>query len=162
MHRVVGHSALVFQAYLHPAFALREDTKVARHYRELIILRTVQRAGGDYEFAQHRPMALSCGITAGQIDAIDGWRHSGLFDERERAVLSYADEIADGAGVSDDTFTGLVAEFDPQEIVELTVTAGFYTAAAAVTKALAIQPEDNAGQGSYGKADGGTVTSRLT
>jgi alkylhydroperoxidase family enzyme len=153
MHRVLGHSALVFQAYLHLAYALREHAKVARRYRELIILRTVQRAGGDYEFVQHTPMALSCGITAAQIEAVADWRRSGLFDQRERAILGYADEMADGAGVSDDTFAGLAAEFDPQEIVELTVTAGFYRAAAAVTQALEIQPEDNAGQTSYGKTD---------
>jgi alkylhydroperoxidase family enzyme len=145
MHRVVGHSALVFQAYLHLALALREHAKAARRYRELIILRTVQRAGGDYEFTQHRAMALSCGITSEQIEEIAGWRRSGCFDERERIVLAYADEMADSTGVSDETFAGLAAEFDSQEIVELTITAGFYMGATVVTKALAIQIEDSAG-----------------
>jgi alkylhydroperoxidase family enzyme len=145
MHRTLGHSPLVFRAYLQLAYALREHAKVARRYRELIILRTVQRAGGDYEFTQHRPMALSCGLTGEQIEGIAGWRRSGCFDERERIVLAYADEIADGAGVSDETFAGLAAEFDSQEIVELTITAGFYMGGTAVTKALAIQIEDSAG-----------------
>jgi alkylhydroperoxidase family enzyme len=147
MHRAVAHSPLVFHAYLHLAYELREQAKVARRYRELIILRTAHRAGGDYEYAQHRPMALGCGITVGQIEEIPDWRRSELFGARDRVVLAYADEIADGGGVSDETFARLAAEFDAQEIVELTVTAGFYTAAAAVTKALAIQPEGNAGQG---------------
>lgn len=153
MHRVLGHAALVFQAYLHLAYALREQAKVARRYRELMILRTVWRAGGDYEFVQHTPMALSCGITAAQVESVADWRHSDLFDQRERAVLGYADEMAGGAGVSDGAFARLAAEFDPQEIVELTVTAGFYRAAAAVTLALQIQPEENAGQTLYGEAN---------
>jgi alkylhydroperoxidase family enzyme len=34
---------------------------------------------------------------------------------------------------------------DAQEIVELTMTAGFYMAAATVTRALEVQLEDNAG-----------------
>jgi alkylhydroperoxidase family enzyme len=143
----------IFKAYVDIAYALRSSADVAREFRELIILRTVQLSGGEYEFVQHRPMTLSCGMTPKQIDAIANWRESSSFDTRRRAILTYADEVAAEKGVSDAAFQTLAQFFNPQEIVELTITVGFYTAASRITKALDIKIEKGAGQaaGAYGK-----------
>ncbi|MEA2879253.1 MAG: hypothetical protein QOF14_4449 [Hyphomicrobiales bacterium] len=153
MHRVLGNAPKIFKAYVDIAYALRSSADVAREFRELIILRTVQLSGGEYEFVQHRPMALSCGMSPAQIDAIANWRESSSFDARQRAVLAYADEVAAEKGVSDAAFQALAQFFNPQEIVELTITAGFYTAASRITKALDIKIEKGAGQAvsAYGK-----------
>ena len=51
------------------AIALRTAATTPRADRELIILRTAQLVGGEYEYAQHKPMAVSCGMTAAQLDA---------------------------------------------------------------------------------------------
>lgn len=153
MHRTLGNSPKVFKAYAELAFALRAAAVVPRVDRELIILRTAHLAGGDYEIVQHRPMALSCGMSRAQLDAIANWKDSSLFDARQKAVLAYADEVAAEKGVSDAVFSELSKFFKPQEIVELTMTAGFYTAAVRVTKALDIQLEKQAGQetNAYGR-----------
>jgi alkylhydroperoxidase family enzyme len=153
MHRTLGNAPKVFKAYVDLAYALRAAATVPREYRELIILRTTYLAGGDYEIAQHRPMALSCGMTRPQLDSIANWKKSKLFDERQRAILAYADEMAAQKGVSEATFTQLSKFFSTQEIVELTITAGFYTAASRVTKALDVRLEPGAGQESaqYGR-----------
>ncbi len=151
MHRTIGNAPKVFRAYAGLAFALRMDAIVPRADRELIILRATQLAHGDYEFVQHKPMAISCGMTAAQIDAIAKWQDSTLFSERQRAVLAYADGMASAEGVSDAVFAAMAKHFSPQEIVELTVTAGFYTAASQVTRSLGIKLEQNAGQTAYGK-----------
>ena|SRR6476661_737021 len=150
MHRAVANSPRIFKSYVDMALALRSAATTPRIDRELIILRFAQLGGGRYEFAQHRPMAMSCGMTAAQIDALPQWRDSKLFSDRQRAILAYAEGMASSNGVDDATFTALKQHFNDQEIVELTVTAAFYGAVSQITRALDVKLEANAGQTAYG------------
>ncbi len=151
MRRTVGNAPKLFKAYAELAFAIRAQAVVSRADRELIILRSTHNHHGDYEFTQHRPMGVSRGLTQAQVDAIPNWRDSTVFDEKQRAVLAYADGMASAGGVDDATFAALKRFYSPQEIVELTVTAAFYAAAAQVTRSLGVKLEKNAGTSAYGK-----------
>lgn len=150
MHRTVANSPKIFKAYVDMAITLRTAATTPRVDRELIILRTAQLAGGDYEFAQHRPMGLSCGLTAAQIDGLADWRKRSDLSERQRAILAYADGMASDKGVDDRTFADLKKHFTDPEIVELTVTSAFYGAVSQITRSLAVKLEPNAGQTAYG------------
>ena len=151
MHRTVGNAPKIFKAYVDLALAIRAQAVVPRADRELIILRATQLAHGDYEFVQHTPMAITCGMTAAQIEAIAKWRESTLFSERQRAILAYADGMASAGGVDDATFDAMKKHFTTQEIVELSVTGAFYTAASQVTRSLGVKLERQTGQTAYGK-----------
>jgi alkylhydroperoxidase family enzyme len=61
--------------------------------------------------------------------------------------------MAADKGVSEATFKSLAEHFNPRKIVELTITAGFYAAAARVTRALDVKLEPGAGdeKSAYGK-----------
>lgn len=149
MHRAVANAPELFVAYSNMAQTLRNHSHVPRAFRELVILRTLQLEGGDYEIAQHSPMALSCGITAGQIAALEHWRNGTLFDGPQRAVLAWTEAMATRAGPDNEAYAALAHSFDPREIVELTLTAGFYAASARTTKALGVAP-DRAAAATYG------------
>jgi alkylhydroperoxidase family enzyme len=129
---------------------LRTAATIPRVDRELVILRTAQLAGGEYEFAQHRPMAVSCGMSAAQLDALSQWRTSNAFSDKQRAILACADGMASGKGVDDAVFGELRKDYGDQEIVELTVTSTFYGAVAQITRALSVKLEPDAGQTPYG------------
>lgn len=153
MHRTLGIAPPIFQAYAGMAFALRDKALVPRRDRELIIYRTVQLANGDYEEQQHRPMAISCGLSPAQLDEIGAWQASKLFDDKDRSLLAYADAVASERGVDDAVFGNLRRWYSDRDIVELTITAAFYAAASRVTKALSV-PLEGARQGvesAYGK-----------
>ena len=150
MHRAVANSPKIFKSYVDMALALRAGATTPRADRELIILRTAQLGGGTYEFAQHRPMAMSCGISAEALDALAQWRTSTLFSERQRAILAYAEGMVSPKGVDDATFANLKRFFNDSEIVELTVTSAFYGAVSQITRALEVKLETNAGQTAYG------------
>ena len=150
MHRAVANSPKIFKSYVDMALALRAGATTPRVDRELIILRTAQLGGGVYEFTQHRPMAVSCGMTPAQLDALAQWPSSTLFSDRQRAILAYADGMVSRGGVDDATFAALKTHFNDQEIVELTVTSAFYGAVSQVTRALDVKLEPNAGQTAYG------------
>lgn len=150
MHRAVAQSPKIFKAYADMALALRIAATTPRADRELMILRTAQLSGGEYEFAQHRPMAVSCGISEAQIAGLAQWKTGGTFSDRQRAILAYADGMASLKGVDDAAFAGLKKYFNDQEVVELTVTSAFYGAVGQITRALSVKLEPNAGRTAYG------------
>lgn len=140
MHRVLALAPNIFEATYNFAMTLRQNTKIGRDLNELMILRTAQNEGGAYEFEAHRPMALGIGITEAQIDALSNWRNSDLFDTKQKAVLAYADALADRKDVPLDIFEALKAFLDIQEIAELTMICGFYVSAARLSAGFEMKP----------------------
>jgi alkylhydroperoxidase family enzyme len=151
IHRVYANAPKLQRRSSALAQAIRADATVPRADRELIILRATQLMRGDYQFTQHRTMAMSCGITAAQIESLPRWRDSGLFSDRQRAVLAYADGMVGAEGVTDAVFEAMKRFFNTKEIVELTMTASYYSGSAQATRALGVQPEKEADPTGYGK-----------
>jgi hypothetical protein len=61
------------------------------------------------------------GISEDKLWALEDWRTSNLFDERERVTLEYAEAITrSDLEVSDDLMARLKQQFDGDAIVELT------------------------------------------
>ena len=150
LHRVYNNAPKLARATLALAQALRDGAAESRADRELIILRATQLARGDYQFGQHRRLAISCGITVEQIDSLPQWRDSKLFNDRQRAVLAYADAMASAEGVDDATFDAMKAFFNTKEIIELTMNAAYYSASSQISRALRITAEGNPKGGGYG------------
>jgi 4-carboxymuconolactone decarboxylase len=150
LHRVYSNAPKLARATLAVAQALRYDAIVSRADKELIILRATQLARGDYQFGQHRRLAISCGITEEQIASLPKWRESKLFSDRQRAVLAFADAMLSPDGVDDATFDAMKAYYSHQEIVELTMNAAYYVASSHISRTLRITAEGNPKGGSYG------------
>jgi alkylhydroperoxidase family enzyme len=150
LHRTYSNAPKLARASLAVAQALRYDAIVARADKELIILRATQLARGDYQFGQHRRLAISCGITEEQIASLPKWRESKLFSDRQRAVLAFADGMASPDGVDDATFDAMRAYYSNQEIVELTMNAAYYVASSYISRTLRITAEGNPKGGAYG------------
>jgi len=136
-----GHAPKLAKATEAVAFALRFDAVTPRNLRELAILRTAEIVGSDYEINQHRPLMKICGYSDAQIDGVAHWRDSMLFDDKQRVVLGYVEQVTHGGNVDDPTFAALEKFFTPQEIVELTYTISNYYGNGLLTKALQIKIE---------------------
>jgi alkylhydroperoxidase family enzyme len=146
-----GHSPKFSQAASTMAFAIRFDSVVPRRLIELTIMRTAQIVGADYEINQHVPLFKMCSYSDAQLAALPAWKTSTLFDEKERAVLGYVEQMAHGGNVDDPTFVELQRYFSPKGIVELTYTVGNYYANGLLTKALRIQVETDGRETVAGK-----------
>ena len=140
---ITGNAPKIGKAMLGLAYSLRFDATTPRPVRELAILRTAQMMNAPYELAQHMKLALACGITAEQIEGLKNWQHSSLFDDRQRALLGYVEEVVHGGNVDDATFATLERYFDAHEITELTITTSAYVSTALFTKALRVAPEED-------------------
>jgi 4-carboxymuconolactone decarboxylase len=141
LHLTIGHAPKVAKARRALSGMLRRDAKTPRLLRELIIIRTAQIVRSDYELNQHIPMALKVGLSQQQLDEVANWRDSKLFDERQRAVLAYIEQLLAGGDVDDATFAAFANHFTPEEIIEISVLATNYYGTGLLTRALKIQVE---------------------
>ena len=149
LHRIYANAPKLARAQSAMAKALRADAVVPRADRELIILRATQLAHGDYQHHEHIPIAMSCGISAAQIEALPNWRGSTLFNDRQRAVLAYADGMVSVEGVDDATFAAMKRHFSAQEIVEITMNAAFYSGSSQASRALGVTAVGNPDKAGY-------------
>lgn len=141
MHRAVANTPAIFKAYFDLAMAIRVGGHTSRADRELAVLRATYRTGGDYERALHISMARNAGLTPEQIQAAGQPGPSAEFDERQRAIVSFVDEMTTADGVTDHTFEALRRFYDDQAIVELTMTTAYYVMGVLVTHSLGVQPD---------------------
>ncbi|MFC1933756.1 carboxymuconolactone decarboxylase family protein [Chloroflexota bacterium] len=111
-------------------------------WRELVILRVARLTGSEYEWMAHTSVALETGVSQEQINTIGDWKDSSAFNDEERAILEYADEITRNVSVTDQTFSRLRKFCDEQTIVELTLTAGYYGMLARVLVPLQVEVDE--------------------
>jgi alkylhydroperoxidase family enzyme len=136
-----GHAPKFARASGVMALTIRFETSTPRRLIELVIFRTAQIVGSNYELNQHTPLMKMCGYSDQQIGEIANWQRSTTFDDKQRAALSYVEQMAHGGNVDDPTFAELSRFFTPQQIVEISYTVGTYYSTGLLTKALKIQPE---------------------
>jgi alkylhydroperoxidase family enzyme len=86
--------------------------------------------------------ARRVGVDEAKIQAFPRWWESRLFDATERAVLTYADQVARRRDVDDETFADLRDHFDNAQVVDLAVAVGWYHLCAAILGPLRIEVED--------------------
>lgn len=141
IHHTFGHAPKMSRASMQMAMALRFEASTPRLFIEIAIVRAAQNAKGKYELQQHVPMLLAEGFSRKKLAALSKWRKSKLFDDKERALLAYTDEVSNYGNVGDKTFKALERHFTPQQIMELTFAIGSYYGTALMMNALKIKLE---------------------
>ncbi len=141
LFKVMANSPEVGRAFLRLGNRILLKSSLNPQLRELAILRVGDLAKANYEFTQHVPIARRAGLTAEQIDALPSWKASPLFNDQERAVLQYTDEVAEKIRATDETFAKIKAFLSDQEIVELTTTIGYYGMVSRILESLQIELE---------------------
>ena len=85
---------------------------------------------------------LQRGISEDELWALEDWRGSNLFEERERAALEYAEAITrSDLEVDDPLMARLRAHFDEDGIVELTALIAFQNMSSKFNAAFDVPPQ---------------------
>ena len=117
---------------------------VAPELREVMIHRTSARCGAEYEWGVHAvAFGKPLGLSDDQLHStVHGAPADPCWTPEQRAVLRLADELHDTSAVSDELFAELEELFDARQLIELTVTAGWYHTIAFVIGLTGVPLED--------------------
>jgi 4-carboxymuconolactone decarboxylase len=140
LYHALANSPDLLRGFLEFAWKLRAAERTPRRLRELVILRTAMRHESPYEWHQHRWMAAESGVTETEVADLAMWRTAPSFDAADRAALALTDAMVDGE-VPDAVLEEIDRHFDPEERLELTLTAAFYCGVPRMLDALRVPIE---------------------
>ena len=85
----------------------------------------------------------------------DGWRESGLFNEREKAVIGWAEAVTRMTAKRDENaWRAMLRNFSIKDVVTLTAIAGFTNCSNRVAEALHLLPEPPGERIKFRREDG--------
>ncbi|WPH18042.1 carboxymuconolactone decarboxylase family protein [Variovorax paradoxus] len=142
LYQMLLHSVPLTEGWLGLLTAVRQRFNLNGAIRELVIMRVAVLNGAQYEADQHAPIALKEGITQAQIDALDDWRDSGLFDDLQRATLQLADTMTRNVHVPSDQLDDVRRHMGDATTVELVATVAAYNMVSRFLEALGIHSQD--------------------
>lgn len=111
--------------------------------RELVMARTGFAVGSQFVYSQHRKGARAAGLADDKMDDIVAWASSDKFDQDERTLLAYVDEIVLAGGrVQDATMDRMKRQFSDREILDITFLTCLYVLHGTMCKALRLEYDD--------------------
>lgn len=109
--------------------------------RELLILRTAHNCDAHYEWHQHVAIAKAAGLTDDEIERVPAGLQSDQWTEADRGLIAAADELHDGAKISDATWQQLASRYDEQQLIEICMVVGQYHLVAFTLNSLGVEVE---------------------
>jgi AhpD family alkylhydroperoxidase len=115
----------------------RRGSPLGASLRSLVSARVAQLEGCDFCVDLNAYNLLGAEGSADKAAQVERWRESGLFSERERAALDYAEAMSiSGREVEPDQLEHLRGQFSEDALVELTAWIAFQSLSAKFNAAL--------------------------
>lgn len=124
--RMLSHAEPELKPFLKFTDAILRKSAIRKWYLELALLRVGHLSKAAYEIHQHEHIAKGVGGTPEKIAAIAEGATSPVFDEHEKEILRYTDDVVQNVRASDYTFVPLSKRHTHQEMIELTMGIGCY------------------------------------
>ena len=94
--------------------------------REIAIIRVGVLSKAPYEVHQHERIGRDIGMSDALIAAIHEGPDAAAWDEAQREVMRFTDDVVANVRASDATFGPILARHGPRGAQELTLTIGYY------------------------------------
>jgi 4-carboxymuconolactone decarboxylase len=94
--------------------------------REIAIIRVGVLSKASYEVHQHERIGRGLGMGEALIAAIHAGADDPAFDDLQRLVMRFTDDVVANVRAGDATFEPLRGRLPPQALQELTMTIGYY------------------------------------
>ena len=105
---------------------LRFRTSVPARLNEMAILMTAKWWSSQFEWVAHKPLALTAGLSATVIDAIQAGQRPTRMQSDEVVVYDFVTELRERRRVSDATFATATAVLGERGVVDLIAVVGYY------------------------------------
>lgn len=133
------HPKLLKRWLVFGAHVLRKNTLPARE-RELLILRIGYLCRSEYEFHQHKRIALACGVSEEEVRRTtlkpEDWSGS------DAVLMRAVDELHARQRIGDETWALLSQTWNERQLLDVLFTVGQYMMVAMALNTLGVQVED--------------------
>lgn len=137
--RMVGHAAPLLRPLAELGMTNLRTGTLSPRLRELIILTVASVCRCQYVRAQHETIALDAGMTSFELSTIaDNARTPATLAESEASAVAATVELLRDHTWSDRTVAILRQHYDHRQIVELTITTGYYAMLSGIMNGLDI------------------------
>lgn len=121
---------------------LMGETSLSEKIRQLAILKTCKLNKCQYTVTLYSELAKKGGWTTEQIEAMDDFTNSELFNYYEKEVLQLADQITEEPDeIQDEFWTQLDNHFTSDQVVELVTLIGFFNMINRFILSLQVEPD---------------------
>jgi len=139
--RMLAHTPNLLRRFLALGGELRNSTELDPKLRELALMTVGRLTNAEYEFTHHWNLARRVGVTREQLEHLDEFETSPLFNEQERIVMRYALEATMYVRVSDATFEALRKSLGTRRLMEVVQNVAFYNMVVRVLVPLGVEVE---------------------
>ncbi len=136
--RAMAHNPEMLEAFL-ALNATLPKTKLDGKLRELAYIKTSELNGCDYCLHHHRGLGKKAGLNDRQVAETAQFETSDAYDDLEREVMRFAEEVTRHINVTDAVYNRLKQKLGDREIVELAMTVGIANFTNRVTETLRLE-----------------------
>ena len=136
--RVMAHNPEMLEAFL-ALNATLPKTQLEGKLRELAYIKTSELNGCDYCLHHHRTIGKKAGLNDRQVAETAEFESSDAYDELQRDVMRYAEQVTRHINVEDSLFNRLKQSLNDRQIVELAMTVGIANFTNRVTETLRME-----------------------
>lgn len=136
--RVLAHNPAMVDGFL-ALNATLPRTELDSKLRELAYLKTSELNDCSYCASHHREFGRKAGLSDRQVNETAQYQTSDAYDDVQRDVLRYAEEVTRTAKVSDELFDRLKQRLSERQLVELAMTVGLANLTNRITGTLRLE-----------------------
>lgn len=140
--KIAAHSPTTLTHLIRLGNTVLSRTQLNPKLREIAVLRVSEILDCAYERTAHIVMGKAAGMTEEQISSIKKWQKSDIYSNTEQSVLRFTDEFIKSGKPLQSTFAEVEKYLTHRELMELTVTIGFYELLAKLLLTFEVDMED--------------------
>jgi len=139
--RMLAHSEKTCRGFVRLGNSLLFRGSLDPMLREIAIIRVGRLSRAAYEVFQHERIGRDAGLGEAHIA---GLRDDNLatFDEMQKLVVRYTDEVVKNVKASDATFAALSKHLSAEAMVELTMAIGYYMMVSRFLETMGVDGEE--------------------
>ena len=124
--RMMGHGGDLIETFSRMGAYLLNFTSLDPILREIAIVRVGVLSNAGYEVYQHERISRRIGMSDELIAGIHEGPMAAVFDDAQREVMAFTDDVVANVRASDATFEPVRRRLGDKALQELTMTVGYY------------------------------------
>lgn len=140
--RMMGHAGDLLDGFTRLGGQILNLMALDPGLREIAIVRVGILSGAAYEVFQHERIARDVGLSNEVIAAIREGPTAAAFDDAQREVMAFTDDVVAHVRAGDATFKPILARHGARGAQELTLTVGFYMMVSRFLETFDVDIED--------------------